>query len=115
MGAAMSEEMMPSRELPEPLRDMERVLAGFAPAAAHIDRDQLMFEAGRAAGAKAKRTHGPRLWKGICGVLVLASAAFAVFPRTRVVERVVMRESPAGIQAAAPTRGGPWLLTQTPG
>ena len=111
----MSEEMTPMTgpEIPESLRAVEHMLAGLAPAPARIDRDQLMFEAGRAAGAKATKARGLRLWKGICGGLVLACAGMAVFPRTRVVERVVMHVAPPGIRVVASAQSGAWAMRET--
>ena len=98
----MSEEMM---KLPEELREVERALGGLLPArgapGGGLDRDRVMYEAGRGAALRAGRVR-MRLWQGLCGVLVLACAGLVAFPRERVVERVVAVHVPAAVPTPAP-------------
>ncbi len=75
----MSEEM---NQLPAELREVERALGALAPARVGLDRDRLMFEAGRGTALRAGKMR-VRLWQGMCGVLVLACAALAAFPRDK--------------------------------
>jgi hypothetical protein len=95
----MSEEM----KLPEELAEVERALGGLMPARAlgGLDRDRVMYEAGRGAALRAGRVR-MRLWQGLCGVLVVACAGLAAFPRERVVERVVAVHVPATVTTPAP-------------
>jgi len=74
-------------KLPPGLRDIERMLGAVSPAGAGssgggsggLDRDEVMFQAGRAAG---KSEAGPvRLWQGLCGALVAACVGLALVPR----------------------------------
>ncbi|MFL5340250.1 MAG: hypothetical protein ACJ8F7_08855 [Gemmataceae bacterium] len=68
----------------DPLTELETALTGLAPAGPRLDRDGLLYAAGRAAGA--------RPWKRAAGSLALAAVALAVFVGFRPVrerERVV--------------------------
>jgi hypothetical protein len=65
--------------LPEDLAGVERALGALKPAPAALNRDHLMYEAGRAAACRSARTH-VRIWQGACAVLLVGCAAFALFP-----------------------------------
>ena len=97
----MSEEM----KLPEELAEVERALGGMMPArgalVGRLDRDRVMYEAGRGAAVRAGRVR-MRVWQGCCGALVLACAGLAAFPRERVVERAVAVHMPAAVTTPAP-------------
>lgn len=74
----MSEEM----NLPEELQEMERMLGALAPEAPPaVDRDRLMFAAGRTAAMRGPGANA-RLWKGLCGVLTAACAVLWLAPRS---------------------------------
>lgn len=78
----MQEELNPMN--PGGWNDVERALLAARPARTGIDRDQLMFEAGRAAerGHRGWMGHGKiRLWQGLCGVLMAVVAGMMALPR----------------------------------
>jgi hypothetical protein len=95
-------------------REVERALAGLAPATAGMSREEMLFEAGRASGsAAAGRGRGSShwVWKGAC--LVLAGVALwgvlrpaEVVERTVVVERAVEGTKDLTVAAAGPGGGG---------
>ena len=73
----MSEEM----KLPAELRELEQAAAGVVPSGAGrgsggLDRDAVMFEAGRSVGKGRAR-----LWQGLCGALLAACVGLALVPR----------------------------------
>lgn len=80
----MPEEM---NQLPDELQDVERLLRGLAPGR-RPDRDRVLYEAGREAGS---RRGAMRLWQACCGMLVLACAGLIMFPREKIVERMVVQ------------------------
>lgn len=63
-------------------RELETVLAGLKPHVAAMNRDRLMFQAGR---ASARR--GQRLWQGLaCSLAIILLASILVRPKPAVVE-----------------------------
>jgi len=110
----MSEE----QELSGELKSLEAKLAALAPRADRLDRDKLMFLAGReSALAEARRRNGRlRRWAGSAAVAALAAAAAVVVmvlarPAPQIVERIVeVRVSPQEDGAPAPKLA----LTQVP-
>jgi len=89
----------------DPIREVETELRGLLPAAPRIDRDRLLFEAGRRAGGRAARP-----WQGVSAALLLilgAGGAAAVLssatPRTGgAVPTPVLAEAPAPAQDPVP-------------
>lgn len=76
------------------LNDLETALAALAPVRGRLDRDRLMYEAGRAAARPS-----PRKWMAVAASLALVAtgegALLALRPEGRVVERVVVVREPA--------------------
>jgi hypothetical protein len=99
----MPEEM---NRLPDELHDVERLLRSVAPAPCP-NRDRVLYEAGRTAGV---RTGHRRLWQGLCAVLAAACAGLLLFPRERIVERVVVKHQEISPQVDNPPR----VLAQEP-
>lgn len=107
----MSEE----QELSGELKSLEAKLAALAPRADRLDRDKLMFLAGReSALTEARRPNGRlRRWSGSAAVAALsAAAAVAVMvlarPAPQVVERIVeVPVSPQEDSAPAPKHAPP--------
>lgn len=67
--------VMSSTDAPdENLSDFERALADLSPAEARLDRDRLMFDAGRAAGQRA----APWLWPLATAAMALVSLSLGV-------------------------------------
>jgi hypothetical protein len=56
----------------EPLNDLEAALGALAPARSGLNRDRVMFEAGRAAGARSRGT-AYRAWVGASTILAMIS------------------------------------------
>ena len=77
------------------LSDLETALAALAPVRGRLDRDRLMYEAGRASARPS-----PRKWMAVAASLALVAAGegalLALRPEGRVVERVVVVREPAG-------------------
>jgi hypothetical protein len=84
--------MPPEMNLPEDLRETERMLAAVRPSRAG-NRDRLLFDAGGAAALRTA-TRRQRAWQGGCAALALACAALIAFPRVRVEERIVKAPEP---------------------
>ena len=86
---------------PDPeLTELATALGSLAPAQARLDRDRLMFEAGR----QAARNAGPRwAWPALAATLAAAALGEAVFltqrPEPRTIERVVVRYVPVPVSA----------------
>ena len=81
-------------------QELERALAGLAPAAPPVDRDRLMFQAGRAAGRR-----GRWLWRGAsAAAAVVLAVSLIVRPEPRQVERIVFVpvESAGAVSVADP-------------
>jgi len=87
-------------ELPEELREMERLLEGVKPARAR-SRDRVLYEAGRGAGLRAGR-RGRLAWTAACGALAAVCAFLILSPREKVVEHVVV-QVPAASAAPNPS------------
>jgi hypothetical protein len=90
---------------PDPeLAAMEAALAALAPARSRVDRDRVMFAAGRAA-ARARTGRG--VWMALAasfGIVALAEAAFIARRPAVVTERVVVITTPGGpVPRTAPT------------
>jgi hypothetical protein len=62
---------------PDDLKDVEFALQSLSPAAGSVNRDHLMFEAGRAAARRAARP-----WQAMTGVLMAALVTVMALPRT---------------------------------
>ncbi len=92
----------------EDLTALERSLSGLAPRGG-LDRDRLMYEAGRRAGSRDSRRG--RLWPAVAAALALATLGQAVAlsrrPTERVVERVVTVPAPAPDPVVILTRREP--------
>jgi len=82
-------------------QELERALASLAPTAAGVDRDRLMFQAGRARGRR-----GRWLWPSASAAVAAAVAAAVVLavsltagPQPQPIERIVFVpvETPAGV------------------
>ena len=72
---------------PDELKDVESRLRSLRPVGG-VEQDQVMFEAGRAAGAR-----GVRVWRGVAGVLGLVLVCAVTLPVTmRGPERMVGQE-----------------------
>ena len=101
--------MSQSEELPlQDLTATEAALAALAPAPAALDRDRLMFQAGRAA-----RPVAPWSWPAATGVLTAVAAALALVMITRppvVTETIVVRV-PVAVTPALPP---PKTASETP-
>jgi hypothetical protein len=111
----MSQDLNP---LPEDLAGIERALGALKPAPAALNRDQLMYEAGRAAAQRSAHTH-LRLWQGACALLLVGSTALALFPREKVVDKQIAiqpKPQPAYIPPAPPPAPplAPPLVASTP-
>lgn len=92
--------------------------------ASRLDRDALLFEAGRAAGRRSR----DRLWAGAAAGLLLVSAVEGAFlatrPGPRVVERLIVIHEPAALpetqtldappESPAPRPLPSWPLTESP-
>ncbi|HET6427804.1 MAG TPA: hypothetical protein VFJ30_05310 [Phycisphaerae bacterium] len=83
-------------------QELERALASLAPAAPPLDRDRLMFQAGRAAGRR-----GRWFWPSTSAVAVVAvvlAVSLTVRPQPRQIERVVFVpvESGGAVSVAGP-------------
>jgi hypothetical protein len=93
----MSEAM---NELPEELRVLERKLAGLSPTAAGLSREEVLFEAGRAAGGAvggqeaAHARRGRAFWRGACAAMLLVNVGIVALRPVKTVE--VVRREPAG-------------------
>lgn len=77
---------------PEEFRKLESSLRSLMPAAAMVNRDQLMYEAGRAAARQAARP-----WQAMTGLLLVALIGAVIVP--------LMTESPdrvAGAERSVP-------------
>lgn len=62
-------------------RELETVLAGLKPHVAAMNRDRLMFQAGRASARQ-----GQRLWQGLaCSLAIILLASILVRPKRAVV------------------------------
>ena len=87
---------MPDR--PDPLTDpVARALARFTPAAPGLDRDELLFRAGRASARSG------RLWKGAAALLLVTNAAtLAVWLSTPPRPGVVVETRPTPERSAEP-------------
>src|SRR5207248_9829966 len=82
--------------------ELEAALTGLAPAPPRLDRDSLLYAAGRSAGA--------RRWKQAASALALAAVGLAVFMAVRPIrERVVI------VQAVTPTEPKPIVEPTSPG
>ena len=94
-----------------PLEEIERKLAGFAPAPARIERDRLMFLAGQAAWQPRVSAPANRFWQFASGVLgaTAAALALALVLRGEPREVLVYRDGPAPGRTivAAPHLSGP--------
>ncbi len=96
----------------DPLEAIERTLAGFGPAPPRIERDRLMFLAGRASAERRRpsRRDGALavanrwLWPAATGMLGATAAALAMALVLRQEPRVLIveREMPVSVRAAAP-------------
>jgi hypothetical protein len=100
--------------LPDDLAGVERALGALKPAPAALNRDHLMYEAGRAAACHSAHTH-LRVWQGTCAVLLVGCTALALFPREKIVEKQIAVQPqpqpaqmpPAPIVAATPSNTPP--------
>lgn len=84
--------MNPQDKLPPELEGLAAQLRGLTPAPAALNRDRLMFEAGRAAAGR-----GLAMWRGLAAAALLLAAtlgAWAGWQGDRVVERVVYVPAP---------------------
>jgi len=71
-------------------RELASTLAGLAPSAHRIDRDRLMFDAGRRAASRVRW-----MWPGVSAALLTALVVSLVRPREpQVVERIVHVTAP---------------------
>jgi hypothetical protein len=98
------------------MNDLEASLAGLSPSPAALDRDRLMFQAGRA-------SVGVRwLWPACTGAAVLTAAALALVlvlrpaPILIVEQRVVSvrQETPPPVPPHSDPPPEPWLETSAP-
>jgi hypothetical protein len=94
---------------PGPPDPLARALARLEPAAAHLDRDRLMFQAGA-----ESRGAVLRLWQFTAGVLAavgFAAGARVYFYEPETVEKIVSieREATTGPEVAPPPREAPTL------
>jgi hypothetical protein len=88
--------MSDERPLSAAERELEAALGALRPSTARIDRDQLMFEAGRQSGCR----RGPVVWQVLSGALAAALVMSVSLHRTpREVERVVYVTTPAAQRA----------------
>jgi hypothetical protein len=86
------------------MTDLERALGAFRPAAARLDRDRLMFEAGRRSAAAPARSRWawPAVAASLAAVALGQAAALNRRSDPTVVERVVFVPRPA--DSAEPAR-----------
>jgi hypothetical protein len=112
-------------ELPAELTALERELAAFTPAAPRLDRDRLMFVAGRASADAARGGHRfvtTRFWQAATAISTAASITLAVIligqsmpPRVQpVMPTFIANEAPitqANVQLVSTTGpSGGWLV-----
>jgi hypothetical protein len=85
------------RDIPaDDLNTLADRLRGWQPSAGGLDRDRLIFEAGRAAGlAEARVSFHKRFWPLACAASLLLAAGFFM---TRQPERVEVAEAPQPIR-----------------
>ncbi|MHC4716096.1 MAG: hypothetical protein ACYS5V_03945 [Planctomycetota bacterium] len=79
-------------------RELERTLAACNPSATCIDRDRLLYQAGRAAGRRHRW-----IWQGAAAAAtVVLAVSLAVRPEPREIERIVLVpvESPGAVSVA---------------
>jgi hypothetical protein len=67
----------------EEMKDLENVLGTYRPAAPQVNRDSLMFAAGRAAG-HAEMRRGIWRWRVAAGVMFLAAIGMGVWSAERI-------------------------------
>ncbi len=91
-----------STEHHDPLTELESSLAGLAPAAPRLDRDSLLYAAGRAAGAQRWK----RATLGLA-VVVLTLGSFVSLRPVRERERIVTQIVPAAIEPQAIVESSP--------
>lgn len=103
----MSEESMNDVSMNSDLRDLEFSLRGLS-AASNVNRDELLFEAGRQA-AKQRSASGSLLWKGVSTVLALLLAVQSFAYRSDNDERIAdgrsHHERPATTKSESSTNG----------
>ena len=94
----------PEREDEPKLSEIEAALGSLAPARSRVDRDRVMFRAGRSSARPARPGH--RAWIAAAaslGLVALGEAALlARRPPDRVVERVIFVREPAAASPSGP-------------
>jgi hypothetical protein len=104
---------MPERPHEPPLTDLERSLLTLAPAPPALDRDRLLFEAGR------RSARGRRLWPCATAALALVSAALGAAvvlrPAPPPVVQVITRDRPAPPPPTAAASSQPADESPAPG
>src|SRR5262245_63231326 len=94
---------MSESPLPPDLAAVRAALGGLAPAAPALDRDRLMYEAGRAARPTGRAW--PLAAAAFAGLSALLGYRVATAPGPSVVERVVYLPAPVAPQAPAVAHG----------
>lgn len=102
----MSERQIPSD--PE-LTEIETALGALAPSKSRIDRDRLMFVAGKASSRSASQWAWPSIAAALMAVATGEGVALVSRPEPRVVERLVIVREPETAELAPVT-----ILSQEP-
>jgi hypothetical protein len=87
--------------LPEELDALGRMLAATKPSRPALNRDDLIYEAGRAAATRTARRK-MWLWQGACALALLACGELTTFPREKIGERTLVKATASAPIPAPP-------------